>query len=221
MGRALRHRVGFAIVVLGSVFLAGCQGVTPALACKVQVDTPALISDRTSAGIADCDWGNQAGTKADLPDLKLDCLGGETPRSLRDVRGPAMLNFWASNCGPCRKEMPVLEEFSKKYGDQVAVIGVNYLDLQPEMAIDLARRTGVTYPSVADPCGDLQKTDAPLGRGLPFFLFVAADGSVSDPHSGGVTRLSEVVDLAAKYLDVDVEAVRKGLKGAERGASRE
>lgn len=215
----MRAPAAFATLVFAAVLLTGCDSIAPGLACKVEVDTPALVKDREAAGVADCDWPTDTGAKADLPDLRLDCLGGTTKRSLQDVRGPAMLNFWSSNCGPCRKEMPVLQEFSQKYGDQVAVIGVNYLDLQPEMAIDLARRSGVTYPSVADACGDLQETDAPLGRGLPFFVFVAADGSVSTPHAGGVEKLSAVVDLAEKYLDVDLAAPTQQKSPARQAAS--
>ena len=215
---ARRAPAVFTAVVFAAVLLTGCDSVAPGLACKVEVDTPQLVKDREAAGIADCDWATDSGARADLPDVRLDCLGSTTKRSLQDVRGPAMINFWSSNCGPCRKEMPVLQEFSEKHGDQVAVIGVNYLDLQPEMAIDLAQRSGVTYPSVADACGDLQETDAPLAKGLPFFLFVAADGSVSTPHTGGLTSLDGVVDLVEEYLDVDLAAPAQKSNGRKEAS---
>ncbi|MCR1783521.1 TlpA family protein disulfide reductase [Nocardioides carbamazepini] len=197
-----------ALVVAG-VLLTGCDSVAPAFACKVDAATPDLIEDREAAGIADCDpttWSVADGAAAQLPDLELDCLGGATGAALSQVHGPAILNFWASNCGPCRKEMPALQAFYEAHGDRITVLGVNWLDTYPGAAIDLARQSGVTYPSLADACGDLQETDADLGIGLPFFLFVAADGTVSRPHTGGVTSPDEIVDMVATYLDLDLTA---------------
>lgn len=194
-------------LVAAGVLLTGCDSVAPAFACKVDATTPELIEDRAAAGIADCDpatWSVADGAAAQLPDLELDCLGGADGAALSQVRGPAVLNFWASNCGPCRKEMPALQEFYEAHGDRITVLGVNWLDTYPGAAIDLARQSGVTYPSLADGCGDLQETDAELGVGLPFFLFVAEDGTVSRPHTGGVTSPDEIVAMVADYLDLDL-----------------
>jgi thiol-disulfide isomerase/thioredoxin len=196
-------------LVAAGVLMTGCDSVAPSFACKVEADAPDLVKDRVAAGIADCDpasWSVGDGAAAQLPDLDLACLGGEKGAALDQVHGPAMINFWASNCGPCRKEMPALQDFYEKYGDQVTVLGVNYLDTYPGAAIDLARQLGVTYPSLADACGDLQETDAELGIGLPFFLFVSEDGTVSKPRTGGVESVQEVVDLVEDNLGIDVTA---------------
>jgi len=207
----MRRRLvaGFVALVAGGVLLTGCDSVAPAFACKVDATTPDLVKDREAAGIADCspaDWSTGDGAAAKLPDVRLDCLGGEKGAALSDVRGPALINFWASNCAPCRKEMPALQKFYEKYGDRITVLGVNYLDTYPGAAIDLARISGVTYPSLADGCGDLQDTKAKLGIGLPFFLFVHEDGTVSDPHAGGVTSPAEVVALVKENLGLDLTA---------------
>lgn len=211
-----RRSSSMVALLAATVLLTGCDSVAPTLACKVEVDTPDLVADREAAGIAACDpaaWAVAgAGEEADLPDLELDCLGGETGASLADVRGPAVVNFWASNCGPCRTEMPVLQRFHEEYGDQVTVLGVDYLDTYPGAAIDLARRSGVTYPSLADACGDLQETDTPVAPGLPFFLFIGADGSVSPPHAGGVTTLEEIVTLTEERLGLDLAPAGGGAR---------
>lgn len=199
------RRAPAALVALlaAGVLLTGCDSVAPALACKVDVDTPDLVRDREAAGIDDCDFEvDAAAPAAALPDLDLDCLGSTTSRSLAEVRGPALINFWASNCGPCRKELPVLQEFHEKYGDQVSVLGVDYLETYPGAAIDLARQSGVTYPSLADACGDLQETDLVV-QGLPQFVFVAADGSIQQ-SAGGVDSVAELVALVEKHLEIDV-----------------
>ncbi len=190
-----------AVALLGvAVLLTGCEQDDAVGACRVDVDTEELRADKAAAAIEDCPEG---GGDADLPDVELACLGGGTPGSLAEVQGPAVINFWASNCGPCVKEMPALAEFDERYGDQVAIIGVDYLETYPAAAIDLARQSDVTYPSYADACGDLQETDLVI-NGLPQFLFVAEDGSV-EQAAGGIDSVDELVELVDKYLDIDLE----------------
>lgn len=186
-----------------AMVLTACDGGAPtALACKVDVDTPDLVSDREAAGIADCtELPTEAGA-SDLPDVALHCLGGTDDLSLADVKGPAIINFWSTTCGPCREEMPVLQQFHEQYGDQVPLLGVNFLDTYPGAAIDFARIKGVTYPSAADACGDLQKSDLVL-QVLPQFVFVRADGSF-EQRAGGIDSLDEIVTMAEDNLGVDL-----------------
>lgn len=200
-------------VLAVAVLLTGCDQAEPALACKVEVDTPELRADREAAGIADCvpdrsgsetDDDAADAPRAELPDLPLPCLGSESTMALSEVRGPAMINFWASNCGPCREELPALQEFHEAYGSQVTVLGVDYLDTYPGAAIDLARQSGVTYPSLADACGDLEDTELVV-HGLPQFVFVAEDGSVSQA-AGGVDSVDDLVAMVDRHLGIDLTA---------------
>lgn len=203
-----RHRqrrlpaLGGAVLAV-AVLLAGCDQSDPAAACKVDVTTEELQAQREAAGIPDCEPGEG---DADLPDVVLPCLGGEGEASLADVEGPAVINFWASNCGPCIKEMPVLQEFHARYGDRVEVLGVDFLEGYPAAAIDLAARSGVTYPSLADACGRLQETDLVI-PGKPTFVFVKEDGSVVT-RAGGIESVAEMVELAEANLDIDLERSR-------------
>ncbi len=205
----MRLRAVAVALLAAGVLLTGCDSAAPSFACKVDANSADLIKDREAAGIADCTPQTLSvggGEAARLPDREIDCLGGSTGAALSQVKGPAVINFWSSNCVPCRKEMPALQQFHEKYGDQIAVIGVNYLDTYPGAAIDLARQLGVTYPSLADGCGDLQDTKMTLGRGMPFFLFVGADGKVSKPRTGGVDSSDEVVALVKDALGIDLKA---------------
>jgi thiol-disulfide isomerase/thioredoxin len=186
------------------LLLTGCdQGEPAAAGCDVDVDTGELRDLKAAAGIEDCPAGD-AEVRADLPDIALPCLGGGTAGSLADIPGPAVINFWASSCGPCRTEMPALAEFDRRYGDQVSVIGVDFLETYPEAALDLAQRSDVTYPSYADACGALQETDLPV-TALPAFVFVASDGSTELVAKGGVDSVDEIVELAEDNLGIELE----------------
>ena len=196
---------GFALVA-ASVLLTACGAGNTAAACNIEVDTPDLVSQRTSDGIPDCP---STTASADLPDVSVACLGSRKSMTLSDIKGPAIINFWGSNCGPCRKEMPALAAFDKAYGDQVQLIGVDYADTYPGLALDLAKRSGVHYPSLADPCAALADSSLLVPGGLPFFYFVKADGTLGHdgkPLPGGLDSVDQIKALAETNLGITLKA---------------
>ncbi len=170
----------------------------------VEVDTPALREVKARIGMEDCVPGDGAPVDDGLPEVTLPCLGGGPDVQLASLRGPLMINLWQANCGPCAEEMPALEAFHQRYADRVTVLGIDFNDVNPGGALELAERTRATYPSIADPGGDLMAEDAfaVARRGLPAFVFVDEDGTVVGQASGGVDSVDEVKDLVAEHLGV-------------------
>lgn len=68
--------------------------------------------------------------------------------SLADFKGkPVLVNFWATWCGPCKLEMPWLEEFSRKYAGQgLVVLGIAADDAPKNVIASVAKKAGATYP---------------------------------------------------------------------------
>jgi peroxiredoxin len=116
-----------------------------------------------------------------LPDVSARSLDGSvvTLRSL--IGGPLVVNFWASTCIPCRKEMPDLQAVHDTVGDRVRIVGVNPQDT-PEGAKAFAKKYGVTYELLRDPDGAVTTG---LGvAGLPTTFFVSADGTILKTKTG-------------------------------------
>lgn len=73
--------------------------------------------------------------------------------TLAGLRGkPALVNFWASWCDPCRKEAPELERFSRSLHGDAALVGVDYTD-KAANARDFIQKYGWTFPVLSDPNG--------------------------------------------------------------------
>lgn len=178
-------------------------GVGPA---QIEVDTPALRAAKEEAGVEPCVPGTAEPTPDGLPEVTLPCLGGGEPVDLSSLEGPLLVNLWANWCAPCREEMPALQQFHETYGDQVAVLGVDYNETDPAGALDLVTTTGVTYPLVAD-VEQVLRTERPFAplRGLPMTVLVDADGEVVYAQGVVLRSFDDVVDLVSAHLPLDEE----------------
>lgn len=113
---------------------------------------------------------------AALPEITLESFTQDEPLDLSTLEGPAVVNFWASWCAPCRRELPIVEAFAEKNPD-VTVLGINFQDQQTEAAADLLARSGADYPMYVDTLGELSGQEPfPNLRGLPYTALVDARG---------------------------------------------
>lgn len=189
-----------ACLLLASCTSGGGSGGRTGPDSNVDVDTPQLRVIKAEAGVAPCRPGTGRG---DLPDLTLACLGGGRAVDLSKLQGPLVVNLFAQWCGPCRKELPFYQELHRKGRGVVQVVGVDYLDVRPDQALQLVKDSGVTYPLLADPAGTLR---VPLKvRALPGVVFVSADGTI-DTQFRAVDSYAELRGLVQDQLGVRLPA---------------
>lgn len=118
----------------------------------------------------------------DVPDFTLKAMTGENLR-LEEMRGQVVLiNFWASWCGPCRQEMPVLQKIHTRYEPLgFTVLGVN-VDEEPKKAERIAERMNLDFPLLLD---SKQKVSESFDvNAMPFTVLVDRDGVVRYIHRG-------------------------------------
>ena len=190
-----RRRAAAVLAMLPLVALAGCSAggeddaprsgaVTPAAStlqpCPEQPDRPA------------------AGAEL-LPPLVFDCLGGGTLDLGRAPGVPTVVNLWASWCGPCREELPHVQQLAELAGDRLRVVGVISRDGEPQ-ATSFAADAGATFPGAFDGQGDLM---IELGlRGLPYTYLLDADGGIVHVQVGPVHSTDELRSLVTEHLGV-------------------
>lgn len=166
------------------------------------VDTPELRRIKEAAGIASCRPGPGEPVEGGLPDLALDCLGGGPQVNLGSLRGPLVVNVWAQWCGPCKHELPIYQQFHERHGDRVGVLGIDFNDMHPADALALARRSGVTYPQLADPAARLIGPLLAPSDALPVHLFVDAEGRLAHREAVEVRSLAQLEGLVEEHLGV-------------------
>ena len=137
--------------------------------------------------------GGALGFVASGPPLPLPPPGALTPVSgsefegiLAGLRGtPVVVNVWASWCGPCRVEAPLLQKASERYGERVVFLGVDARDSEDE-ARDFLRRYAITYPNVVD--ADEEITGRLGLRGFPTTYIFDRAGKVRASVIGGISE---------------------------------
>lgn len=116
------------------------------------------------------------------PDFALRSMSGPNLR-LSELRGHVvMINFWATWCGPCREEMPRLNDIYRLYhGVGFDLLGVN-MDDATDRAGDMAHTLGVTFPVLFDESKNVARAYAV--NTMPMTVLIGRDGTVRYVHQG-------------------------------------
>ena len=131
----------------------------------------------TSMGIT-----SAGASAARAPTFALPSRSGDTV-SLDQLRGKVvMLNFWASWCGPCRQEMPLLDQMHKRYSALgFTLVGVN-VDANSKDAEEWLSKTPVSFPVLFDRESKVSKMyDV---SAMPSTVFIDRQGAVRYLHRG-------------------------------------
>ncbi|MCP9487219.1 MAG: TlpA family protein disulfide reductase [Gaiellaceae bacterium MAG52_C11] len=170
------------------------------LAVGVVVALLGLLIWKVAKGDDNAVTGSLAeGKPAAAPAFTLAKLDGDGELTLQSLRGKAVvLNFWASWCGPCKDETPLLQRSWERWeGKGVVFVGIDVKDFRGD-ARSFLRKFGVTYPNVYDGKGST------VGRygvtGFPETYFIDARGRVVYRIAGPVDEASELDDGIARAL---------------------
>lgn len=113
-----------------------------------------------------------------------------------------LLNFWATWCGPCVREMPAFEKLYGEYGEDVAILAVNCMERE-DIVKAFQDENGYTFPIACDPEGDVSLKYP--SQGIPYTLVIDEEGIIQNIYVGAA-------DAETQYLEYKgaIDAVSEG-----------
>ena len=116
-----------------------------------------------------------------------------------DLKGhPAVVNKWASWCGPCRAEFPIFQQVATDRGKEIAFLGVNSKDKRPAAERFLAERP-LPFPSYEDP-DDRIASEIDAAKVAPVTVFIDDRGEIAFVHTGEYRAADELEADIDRYL---------------------
>lgn len=171
----------------GSVWFATAMLVLSLTGCSRPDAEPASLEERV-----------------DVPDFTLqDTSGNAVTLSSFQGKSPVLLTFWATWCGYCREEIPRLVKLKEKYGDRLAVLGIDIEEPADKVAA-VAARLKVNYPQLLDMDGEVASKYGVVG--VPTLVLIDREGkgvyaqnTLSKKLLSAVERLAAVDSREAAY----------------------
>lgn len=118
-----------------------------------------------------------------LPDVQLKDLQGNIVQLSQYAGKPILINFWATWCGPCRFEIPMLNELHKKYSSHgLVILGISTDDDGADVVKEFIRDTPIEYPNLLKTTGVEEKFGGVWA--LPTNVFYDRNGNQIDKILG-------------------------------------
>ena len=130
------------------------------------------------------------------PDFELDTLDGQ-PVSLSELKGKAVLvNFWATWCGPCRMEMPFIQQIYDEWqGKGLVLLAIN-IGERPSQVAEFMQGQGLSFPVLLDSNGKV--TERYYVTGIPTTFFIDKDGIIQYIKVGLFQSKAEIESSLSK-----------------------
>ena len=138
-------------------------------------------------------------------DFELRDLDGNRPRLSEFLGKWVVINFWATWCSPCLKEIPELISFQSRHESDVVVLGVNFEDGPLPDVKEFVASLDINYLVLR--AGEEPLTPFEPLKGLPSTFLVSPEAEYLDVVLGAVTA-AELEDLVTRYRDLRSQSTK-------------
>lgn len=173
-------------VILSALLLTACGSA------EKPADKPNAAQTETTDSSAPDEEGYLPLSVGDVaPDFSAVLTDGTT-FTLSEQQGKVvLLNFWATWCGPCVREMPAFEKLYGECGEDVAILAVNCMESE-DIVKAFQEENGYTFPIACDPEGNVVLKYP--SQGIPYTLVIDGEGVIRNIYVGAA-------DAETQYLE--------------------
>jgi thiol-disulfide isomerase/thioredoxin len=177
----------FSVLIVTALLLSGCS-------TGEQSQTAAL------GVIPSCDEIDIS--KETIEELKLSCLDGSLEINYHSIKGPIIINVWASWCTGCKEEMPYFVDLYAtpifKSGE-IKLLGIDVDEKNAASGPNFIKSHGMSWPHLEDTDS---RSKLVFGPGVPVTYFLDESGEVIHKHIGAYRSKSQLYESVEKYFEV-------------------
>ena len=134
--------------------------------------------------------------------LKMSCLDGSSEINYHSIKGPIIINVWASWCTGCEEEMPYFVDLYANpifKSSEIKLLGIDVDEKNADSGPNFIESYGMSWPHLEDIDG---RSKLVFGPGVPVTYFLDKSGEVIHKHIGAFLSKKELYEAVEKYFEV-------------------
>jgi thiol-disulfide isomerase/thioredoxin len=134
--------------------------------------------------------------------LKMSCLDNSSEINYHSIKGPIVINVWASWCTGCKEEMPYFIDLYTNpifESGEIKLLGIDVDEKNADSGPNFIKSYGMSWPHLEDTDG---RSKLVFGPGVPVTYFLDNSGEVIHKHIGAYRSKSQLYEAVEKYFEV-------------------
>ena len=141
-------------------------------------------------------------SKKTSEELKMSCLDGTSEINYHSIKGPIIVNVWASWCTGCKEEMPYFVDLYANpifKSGEIKLLGIDVDEKDADSGPNFIKSYGMSWPHLEDTDG---RSKLVFGPGVPVTYFLDKSGEIIHKHIGAYRSKSQLYEAVEKYFKV-------------------
>jgi len=177
----------FSVLIITALLLSGCSTGEQSL-----IAAPGVIPS--------CDEIDISKETSEV--LKMPCLDGSSEINYHSIKGPIVINVWASWCTGCKEEMPYFVDLYANpifKSGEIKLLGIDVNEKNADSGPNFIKSHGMSWPHLEDTDS---RSKLVFGPGVPVTYFLDKSGEVIHKHIGAYRSKSQLYEAVEKYFKV-------------------
>ncbi len=177
----------FSVLIVTALLLSSCS-------------TGEQLPTATPGVIPSCDEIDIS--KQTSKELKMSCLDGSSEINYHSIKGPIVINVWASWCTGCKEEMPYFVDLYANpvfKSGEIKLLGIDVDEKNADSGPNFIKSHGMSWPHLEDTDS---RSKLVFGPGIPVTYFLDKSGVVIHKHIGAYRSKSQLYEAVEKYFEV-------------------